>query len=206
MQATIARIGRIVQLDLSVFDEVRFDSHATVSSLAVATGTTFLFGLGGWLWWTVSGLGDGGAVFVKSVVLGTLFSLVLWLVWLLVVYTVLLRIAHVAVPVEQLVRSAGLATAPLALGMLMVVPAISFGIGLVAIAGWVLMTQVAIERSTGISGGAVTIANAAGFAVWAIVMSLLATSTSQLAPGPFLAESIWEALTSLEFASQVVGS
>ena len=204
MQATITRIGRIAQLDFSVFDEVRFDSHATVSSLAIATGTTFLFGLGGWLWWTVSGLGDVGAVFVKSVVLGTLFSLVLWLVWLLVVYSVLLRIAHVAVPVEQLVRSAGLATAPLALGLLMFVPAISFGIGLVAIGGWVLMTQVAIERSTGISGGAVTIANAAGFAVWAIVMSLLATSTSQLAPGPFLAESIWEALTSLEYADQVI--
>ena len=39
------------------------------------------------------------------------------------------------------------------------------------------------------------VANLAGFGAWAVIMSLLATATNQTAPGPFLAESIWEAVT-----------
>ena len=36
-------------------------------------------------------------------------------------------------------------------------------------------------------------AAAAGFAIWLGAISLLATASDPLAPGPFLAESIWEA-------------
>src|SRR5690606_6378888 len=118
-----------------------------------------------------------------------------WLLWLLVVYAVLQRLARITVPVDQLLRAAGFAALPLALGVLMVVPSVSFGVGLVALAGWVALTQVAIERTVGVSSGAVIVANLAGFAAWAIVMSLLATGSNQVAPGPFLAESIWDAIT-----------
>ncbi|MQC82498.1 MAG: hypothetical protein DWG79_01320 [Chloroflexi bacterium] len=88
----------------------------------------------------------------------------------------------------------------------MVIPGISFGIGIVAVGAWALTTQAAIERATGISGRPVLIANAAGFAVWALAMSVLATSTNQIAPGPFLAESIWEAVTTFNYSEVVLGS
>lgn len=201
---TVRRIRRLGVLDLSVLDEVGTDPRATFPSLAIAGGSMMLLGLGGWLWWLTSGLGDAGTVFVKSVIIGSLFSLALWLAWLVVVYVVLQRVAETAVNVERLVRAAGMATAPLAIGLLMVIPGISFGVGLVAVGAWALTTQAAIERATGLAGRPVVIANAAGFAVWALAMSLLATSTNQIAPGPFLAESIWEAVTTFDYYSDVV--
>jgi hypothetical protein len=200
LRSTAQQLHRLAMLDVRVFDDVRTDPTATIPAIAVAAGSTLLLGIGGWLWWITSGLGDDRAVFVKSVLLGTIFSIVLWLVWLLIVYELMQRLAHTTVRVDQLVRAAGFAAAPLSLGVLMVIPQLSFGIGLLAIASWVLFTQAAIERVSGISGGVPMLANAAGFAAWAIGMSLLSTGTNQLAPGPFLAESIWNALTALEFS------
>ena len=184
---------------------MRTDAAATVPSLVVAALSMLLLGLGGWLWWVVSGLGDSGAVLVKSVLLGTVFSFALWLVWLLVVYALLQRLSHVAIPVDQLLRTAGMATAPLAGGALMFIPAVSFAIGLVAIAVWVIAMQEAVERATEVRRGPALLANAAGFAVWALVMSLLSTASDHLAPGPFLAESVWEAVASIDSARVLVG-
>jgi hypothetical protein len=75
----------------------------------------------------------------------------------------------------------------------MAVPAISFGAGLLALGSWLLTTQAAIERITGVRSGAVMFANLAGFAAWAALMSLFSSGSQQLAPGPFLAEAVWDA-------------
>ncbi len=203
---TVHRIRRLTLFDLSVLDEVGTDPRATLPSIAVAGGSMLMLGLGGWLWWLTSGLGDTSTVLVKSMLMGSLFSLALWLGWLVVAYVVLQRLTHAVISVERLVRSAGMAAAPLALGVLMVIPGISFGVGMVAIGAWALTTNEAIERATGIRGRPVVLANAAGFALWAIAMSLLATSTNQIAPGPFLAESIWEAVTTFNYAEAVLAS
>jgi hypothetical protein len=68
----------------------------------------------------------------------------------------------------------------------MALPLVSFGLGLLALAAWVALTQAAIERSTGAPAGAAFAANLAGFLAWAVVMSVLSTAQQQLAPGPFL--------------------
>lgn len=178
-----------------MLDEVAKDDRATIASLVVAVGATFLLALGGWLWWWLSGLGDVAdtdSVFVKSVVFGTVASLGLWGVWLLIVVALMQRFAGTIVQIEPLLRASGFAAAPLGFGILMVLPVVSFGVGLFAIAACVLLTQAAVERVTGVRGGEVIFANLAGFIVWAIVLSLLTTSNNQFAPGPFLAESLWD--------------
>ena len=202
---TLTRLRRLALLDLNVLDDVRHDEGATVSSLLVATSSMALLGVGGWLWWVFSGFGDGGAVFLKSVLFGTLASLLMWLVWLLIVHRLLERIAGVTVPVEQLVRAAGFATAPLALGLLMALPAVSFGVGLLALGAWLLTTQAAVERVAGGGSGAVMVANLAGFAAWAVLMSLLTTASNQLGSGPFLAESIWDVISGYEVGRVLLG-
>ena len=203
---TVHRIRRLGVFDLSVLDEVCSDPRATLPSLAVASGSMLMLGLGGWLWWLTSGLGDTTTVLIKSMFMGSLFSLALWLGWLVVAYMVLQHTTHAVISVERLVRSAGMAAAPLALGVFMVIPGISFGVGIVSIGAWALTTNEAIERATGIRGRPVVLANAAGFALWAIAMSLLATSTNQIAPGPFLAESIWEAVTTFNYGDIILAS
>ncbi|MEX1021752.1 MAG: hypothetical protein WD058_01270 [Dehalococcoidia bacterium] len=196
LHSTVARLRRLALLDLRVFDELRFDSTATVPALVIAAVGLIALGLGGWLWWVVSGLGDTGAVFVKTVLLGAAFGFAAWLLWLLVIYAVLRQVSDLTLPVEQLLRTAGFATAPLVLALAMVIPAISFGVGLLALAAWAVTTHVAVERTIGRTGGDVLAANLAGFGAWVIVMSLLATGSNQIGPGPFLAESLWDAITS----------
>lgn len=202
---TIRRVQRLLRLDLSALDDAAADVHATVPSVLVAVLSMALLGLGGWLWWLRSGLGDARGVLLSSAVFGTVFSLALWLAWLLIAYTLLARTSAKPPRIDALARSCGLATLPLALGLLMVMPVVSFAVGVFALVAWVAMTQLAIERATGAPTSAALLANLAGFAVWAAVMSILSSAQQQLAPGPFLAESVWEAITAFEAAQAVIG-
>lgn len=192
---TLGRLRRLAMLDLRVLDEVRLDAAATLPAVLIALVNLGLLGVGGWLWWVVSGLGDRWGMLLKSVVLGTGFAAAAWIVWLIVATVVLNRLTRIALDVGALLRAAGFATLPLSLALLMAVRPIAFGIGVTALAAWVAMTQVALQRASGRTGSEVLVANLAGFAAWAVIMSLLASATNQTAPGPFLAESIWEAVT-----------
>ena len=182
------RLWRLARFDLDVLDELRRDSGATAPALVVAICSMLLYGVGGWLWWVRDDFSQAGDLFFKSVVVGTLFALVLWLVWLLVVYLVLLQVSRVMTPVDQLLRAAGFAAAPLALGLFMVVPGVSLGVGVLALGGWLLFTQSAVERCAPRADGAATLANLVGFGVWLVVMSLLALGEEPYVPGSFLVE------------------
>ena len=199
LQRPLLYLRRLARLDLDVFDDIRGDASATAPALLIAAAGLALLGLGGWLWWVVAGLSDVTSVFVKTVILGGAFGFGAWLVWLLVIYAVLRRVSGLAIPVEQLLRTAGFASSTLVIALGMAIPAVSFGVGLLALAAWVATTHVAVERTVGRGGGDVLAANLAGFGAWAIIMSLLATGTNQIGPGPFLAESIWDAVTSMNF-------
>ncbi|GMU41303.1 MAG: hypothetical protein AMXMBFR23_21690 [Chloroflexota bacterium] len=203
--STAARLRRLVALDTAVFDEVRLDARATAPAVVVAAASLFLYGLGGWLWWVTSGLGDRPTVFLKTAVLGTAFSGALWVAWLVVATAVLQRLTGLPLRVEQLVRAAGFACWPLALGPLMAVPSVSFGVGLFLLGAWVVATNEALASVAGRRGGAVALANLAGFGAWVVVMSLLSTGANQIGPGPFLAESIWDAIASANVIFQVTG-
>lgn len=151
---------------------------------------------GGWLWWLTSGLGDPRATLTKTLTIGVPFSFALWIAWLVVSIAVVQRLGRTLVPVDRLLREAGLACWPLFLALGMAVPAVSFGVGILAIGGWVAATQAALARVAGRTGRGILAANLAGFALWCVVMSLLASGEHAIAPGPFVAESIWEAVTS----------
>ena len=161
--------------------------------MLVALVSLTAFALGGWLWWLVSDFAGARDTFVKSVLFGTFAAFALWLGWLLVVYLLLQRAMRVALRVDELLRAAGFATFPLVLGLLMVVPRVAFGAGLLALALWFVAMQAAVERVSGIRGGAALQANAAGFALWVGVLALLATADDPLAPGVFLAVHLWNA-------------
>ena len=106
MPTTFTRLRRLFALDLRVLDEVRLDPTATLPAILVAVASIATLGLGGWLWWVMSGLGDKWAVLVKSVVLGTAFATAAWVVWLIVATLVLNRLAKIALDVGGLLRAA----------------------------------------------------------------------------------------------------
>jgi hypothetical protein len=188
------RLQRLLRLDTSVFDEVRDDPSATVPAVAVLVASTVLAGIGGLLWWIVQDFGDTGEVFMESVVFGSVFSIALWIVWLLVAWVILTQVFQEEADWQQMLRTMGLASIPLALMALLFIPAIDFGIGLASVALLFGLTTLAIHAVTPANPARVLVANLAGFAVWAIVLGLLSTGSSQLAPGIFLIESVAEAV------------
>jgi hypothetical protein len=197
LSTTIGRLRRLAMLDDTVYEELRFDPAATVPAVAVTAIGLFALGLGGWLWWLLSDLGETGTVFIKTVLLGTVFGFIAWLVWLLVVYSVLRRLSGLTPQIEQLIRAAGFASGVLVIALGMVITPISFGVGVLALVAWAGTTQIAIERTIGRGGSDVLAANLAGFGAWLVIMSLLSTGTNQIGPGPFLAEAVWDAISSV---------
>jgi len=185
-EVVMSRIMRLARLDTTVFDEVRMDPTATASSFFVAAVATFAAGLGGWLWWIQKTDFDGGKVFVQSVILGSLFAIGLWIVWLFVAYVLLTQVFRERADLQQLIRTMGMAAAPLGLSILLLIPGINFGFGLASIALFFGLTNIAIQSVTTAEPAKVLMANAAGFAVWAIVLTLMVDNRTYLAPGIFI--------------------
>ncbi|HYM16460.1 MAG TPA: hypothetical protein VEZ14_12965 [Dehalococcoidia bacterium] len=186
LNSLIQRLRRLAMLDTSVFDEVRTDANATIPAVVVAAVATVLSGLGGWLWWSFQGLGGSGKIFVQSMILGSVLSILLWGVWVALVYVMLTQVFRARADVYELVRVMGFAAAPLGLGVLLFIPGLDFGVGLTALALMFGTTVIAVQTATDAPAGRVLVANAAGFGVWAIVLGLLVTSSHAWAPGFFV--------------------
>lgn len=190
----IDRLQRLFRLDTSVFDEVRQDPTATVPAFLVAAVSTFLAGLGGWLWWFIQDFDDPGRVFLLSTIVGSFLSMAFWIIWLAVAWVILTQFFHEEADWQQMLRTMGMAAAPLALSVLMFIPGIDLGVALASVALFFGLTTIAIQAVTPASPARVLVANFAGFAIWATVLGLLATSDTPLAPGIFLIDAASEEL------------
>lgn len=182
----VDRLQRLVKLDTSVFEEVRLDPSATVPAFFVAASSTFLAGIGGWLWWVTNELEDGGRVFLLSAIVGSFVSLAFWIIWMAISWLILTQLFKEEADWQQMLRTMGMAAAPQAIAVGMFIPGIDLGIALASIALFFGLTTIAIQAVTQASPARVLVANLGGFAFWATVLGLLATSESPLAPGIFL--------------------
>ncbi len=196
-QVILNRVIRVLRLDASVFEEVRDDASFLIPSVAVAAICTLLMGLGGFLWWLVQGFGDKGKVLIESFILGSVFSVALWFVWLGVAYFLITNVFGGKADFQRMVRTAGIAAAPLAIAVLMLIPLLDFGIGLAAVGLFFFTTTAAINAAAEADSSKIFMASAAGFAVWAVVLSILSFKDTYLAPGPFLFESLARAMSSI---------
>lgn len=172
--AMMQRIRRLVMLDTTVFDEVKSDAASTLPAVIIAAVSTLLFGLGGWLWYQFQDYNyKGGSFFLYSAILGTIVSLILLGVAIGVIYVMLTQVFRARADVNELVRVMGFATAPLAIGILVFIPGFDLGIGVLAIAAFFGASLIAVQSVTDAPSGKAFVATAAGFAVWALVLSLL---------------------------------
>ena len=177
-QVVFNRILRLARLDTTVFDEVRDDQRELLPAILIVAISALLAGIGVWLWLIFvkpSGLDVSHSdVIIKVWLLGTLFAVVLWAVWVAVTYVVLVQFYREQADLQQLLRTMGYAAFPFALSLLMLIPGLSFGIGLLAVVLWFVMSIYAVQVATTATSDRVIMATLAGFAVFAIVMSLIA--------------------------------
>jgi hypothetical protein len=200
LQLAFERVVRLARLDLSVLDQVRGDVRATVPSVVTAAAAMFMAGLGAFLWSAIEFEFDG-EFFWKSALLGTVFAMALWFVWVGVTFALITQVMKGHAEIQPMMRVMGLATAPMALSILMFIPEVSFGIGLVAVAMTFAVTSLAVAGSSDLPPGKAFAANAAGFAVWSLVLPLIISNDNPFGPGVFafdwagdVTESIYDAI------------
>jgi hypothetical protein len=189
INAILNRVMRLARLDTTVFDEVRDDERELIPAIVIVAVSALLAGIGAWLWLLfVKPDGtdlDFGNVFLKIIVIGTIFAAVLWGVWVAVTYVVLVQFYKEQTDLMSLLRTMGYAAFPFSLSLLMFIPGLSFGIALAAVVLWFVMSTYAVQAASNAQSDRVVMANAIGFIVFAVVMALIARE-SGLTTGVFV--------------------
>jgi len=191
LESVADRLRGFLTLDASVINEVRIKGTLTVPALLIAGAAILATGLGGLLHYMIEYSDRRFRVptdefFLESVVVGSLLGLVFWLVGTGVTILVLRSVHRQDLRPEEVLRVAGFAAAPLALGFFIFIPGIGFGIGLTSAALLLSFTTLAIHKAFDVPLERALLAAASGFAVWSLVLPLLVSADNPFGPGVFV--------------------
>ena len=183
-------VSRLLRLDLSVFDEIRSDPSATLGAVMVVFGASVMAGVGSWLWAVQTNGVDAAEVFVKSLIVGSILQTLAWFVWVYMVFQVLARGYGARTDFYELIRTMGFAFAPVAVSIFVAIAGFTVPFGVLSLAVAVLLTNFAIQSSSNAEPQQALVANITGFAVFAVVMGVLANiaetdTVGGLSPGLF---------------------
>jgi hypothetical protein len=184
-------VGRLLRLDLTVFEEIRSDPSATLGAIIVVAVASVLAGIGSWLWAVQTRGVDGAEVFYKSLVVGSILQTLAWFIWVYFVFQVLARGYGARTDIFELIRTMGFAFAPVGLSILIAVPNFTVPFGVISLTGAVLLTYFATRASSSAEPQQALVANFVGFLFFAIVMGILANiwedkqSIGGISPGLF---------------------
>ncbi len=192
LPALPSRVGRMLRFDFSAFSDIRSDPAATAPAILAVLMASVLAGFGSWIWALRQSQLDGqeGEVFVKSLVLGSLFQLLAWFLWVYVAHQVLTRVYRAHADFYETIRVMGFAFLGVGLSIFIGIDSLAVPIGVIAWAITVLMTNGALQAVTTADSQQVTVANITAFALFAVVMGFLANvgevrGVGGLAPGLF---------------------
>ena len=167
-------LGRLIRLDLTVFDDIRSEPSATPSAIVIVFGASVMAGIGSWLWAVQWHGVEATDVFIKSLVVGSILQTLAWFIWVYLVFQVLVRAYGARVDFSELIRTMGFAFAPMGMSILIAVVGFTVPFGVFSIVGAVLLTYFATEAASNAEPRQILVANFAGFAVFAVVMGVLA--------------------------------
>lgn len=174
LQSVAGWLGRLVRLDLTVFEEVRSQPSATSGAVAVVFGSSVLAGIGSWLWAVNWSPIDATDVLIRSLVIGSILQTLVWFIWVYIVFMVLVRAYGARTDFAELTRTMGFAFSPMALSVLIWVEGFTVPFGIIAISSTVLFNFFAMQAASNAEPRQALVADVAGFAVFAVVMGVLA--------------------------------
>jgi hypothetical protein len=169
---------RLARLDLTVFDDVKDEAAATAPALAVMVVASFAAGFGSWLWWATQDFplvsDKNGEAFLKTFILGGILQAALWFVWVYIAAMLLSRVFGAGADLNRVMRTMGLAFAPMIITILMVIDILAVPFAVIALGTTLLLSNAALQAATDAEPQQVILSNLAGFAVFAIVLGILA--------------------------------
>ncbi len=173
-QQIIDRIRRALSLDQAVFEEIRDDTAFTPFVAGLAAAAVLLAGLGSWLFGeTVLNFTPDGW-FVDTFILGSVFTILLFMAGVGVTYVVITQVYREAMAPDAYVRIAALGYLPFALGLLVLIPEIGFGFGILSIAAMFFYTVFGLRAAyPAIEPLHIVVAVLLGFAVWGMILPLI---------------------------------
>ncbi len=173
-QQIIDRIRRALTLDQAVFEEIRDDVAFTPFVVGLAAAAVLLAGLGSWLFGqTVLNFTPDGW-FVDTLILGSVFTILLFMAGIGVTYVVITQVYREAMAPDAFVRIAALGYLPFALGLLVLIPEIGFGFGILSIAAMFFYTVFGLRAAyPAIEPLHIVVAVLLGFAVWGMILPLI---------------------------------
>ena len=176
LRGSVQRIRRLSQLDTTVFAELRADTTQTLMAVLVAVGAIMLSAVGGWLWLVTEGDGlSTGRIALREFFLGSVFTLALWFAWVVIARSAMQALYGRQVDGGSLLRTMGFAAAPAAMAVVMIIPALSFGLALLSLTAWFMLSTSALAAVTpSATRREVLVANGVGFVLFVMAMSALA--------------------------------
>ncbi len=170
----IARIRRALMLEPAAFEEVRDDTNFTLVSIGSAGIAVLLAAIGAWLFGETVLDPAPGLGFVDTVIFGTIFTVVLFLIGVAVIYLMLTQVFGEETTPDALARVVTLTHLPYGLGLFVFVPQIGFAFGLASIAATFYYTIFGIRSAyPNVDNLRAMIAVLLGFAVWAMLIPII---------------------------------
>jgi len=189
-------VRRALMMEEGAWREIKDSAAFTPFAIGWAVIVVILGGLGAYLWGELLVEGDTpDGWFSDTIILGSLFTLLLLLAWMGVIYFVLGQMFGVSMTPDALLRVFAVAISPLALGLLMFIPEFNFLLGVSSLALTFCLLVFALESAFGVSHANAAVAAFAGFAVFAIILALLITADNAYANGFFVLEHIEDRFT-----------
>ncbi len=195
LEQFLATLRRALLLDDGAWAELRDNASFTAICGGLAAVVVLLGGLGAFLWGELNIHETPDGFFVDTVILGSIFTLLLLLAWGAVTYIVLTQAFRETVAPDALLRVFAVAVAPLALGFLVLVPELNLALGLLSVMLAFYLLVFGLRAAFSIEHVRAIVAAAAGFAVFAVILSLLITVDNSFSTGAFVFETAEDAVT-----------
>jgi hypothetical protein len=169
----VTMLRRVALLEPGVFKEIRDDDRLTPIVLGGLVAAVILAGLGAWMYGET--VIDGYSFsFVDTVVLGSLFTLLLMFAGMGIVYLMMLQVFRIDIAPDALIRLLAVGHIPYVVGILVLVPEVGFAFGVFSVLAVFYWTLYALRAALPVAEEKQLMwAIVPGMAVWLAIIPLI---------------------------------
>ncbi len=179
-------LRRVLFLDPTAFRDLRDSAHLTLIAAGGLAAAVVIAGLGSWLY-SRTVLEGGDFSIARTLLLGSLFTLILFGAGFGVTYVVLTTLFRIAIAPDALFRLLAAGYLPFALGLLVCIPEAGFVFGLLSVIGVFYWSLFALRTALpAASESRLALAVVAGMSLWAVMIPFISGPGNEFVTGVFV--------------------